>query len=636
MAACSKISVGGYQCELVGDVSEDCVCELCKHVAREPHTTSCCGGTVCEACITPVLEDKKPCPSCEIVEFTTLLNVKYQRRILALEVRCTMKDSGCEWTGKLEGLEAHLDVNTGDCEYVDIECPNKCDLPVQKRNLPTHLANSCPKREFVCQYCNFKATYEVVSNDHWPQCSFYPMPCPNACGIQAFERGDLEAHLLQCPLEVVECDFSHAGCNTKLPRQDLERHMEESTQKHLVLMSAMCARIGREFEQKLDKQRDEFQRYMEQKERETVEKNEHVQHQLEQTAQQTREHQQREEQFEHKLQEKDTAIKAVEDQLKQTDKEVQREAEETKKGMKELSQKTVQELAEKDAKIRKVQERIEEENKEFKQELQAQHQQITALELQNQKLKKERDEQIRAVKQQFEGKQQEIECKLQNKSLEFEREKTAQNHQTEMVEAKIRDLQQQLQQKAQQVEILQRHTAPICSAEFPPPTFEIFNLRKHGQHTPPLYTHPRGYKFRFYLDIVKDSEPPVRKELPQELLYKQDRARSSLKRKEIPFMLQHHIGASYLQTNIQVIILSMNGEFDGELKWPAKFTITLQLIDQQRNRDHITVIKTFQWNRPTEVEYFRQECLAMTEDDHLNRYIVKQRTVLRVVKVERH
>ena len=144
-------------------------------------------------------------------------------------------------------------MDTGDCEYVDVECPNGCEQPVEKRNLNAHLANCCPKREFTCQHCNFKATYEVVSNDHWPLCSFYPVPCPNACGIQAIERGDLEAHLLQCPLEEVECDFSHAGCNTKLPRQDMERHTEESTQQHLVLMSAKSLRL----EQKLQEQRQE-------------------------------------------------------------------------------------------------------------------------------------------------------------------------------------------------------------------------------------------------------------------------------------------------------------------------------------------------------------------------------------------
>ena len=247
MAASSK--VGGYQCEFLGTVSEDFVCKHCKQVARDPHVTSCCSETFCQLCITTIIEDKKPCQTCETAEFSTSLNIKYQRRILALEVCCTEKDRGCEWTGKLEGLEAHLDEDTGDCEYVDVECPNDCDEVVEKCNLSSHLTDSCPQREFTCQYCNFKATYEIVSEDHWPECSFYPVPCPNACGIQAIERGDLEAHLLQCPLEEVECDFVHAGCNVELLRQDLEKHMEENTQKHMALVPALTLRTEQKHDQ---------------------------------------------------------------------------------------------------------------------------------------------------------------------------------------------------------------------------------------------------------------------------------------------------------------------------------------------------------------------------------------------------
>ena len=243
MTASDKI--GGYQCEFIGEILEDLKCRVCKHVARNSSFITCCGEHFCQECVKPLLDYRKPCPACSEAEFSVIIDKKYNTKILALEVHCSMKDRGCEWTGKLEGLEAHLDVNTGDCEYVDVECPNGCDQLVGKHNLPTHLANSCPKREFVCQYCNFRATYEVVSNDHWPQCPFYPVPCPNACGIQAIERGDIEAHLLQCTLEEVECAF---GCNTKLSHQEMERHMEENTQKHLIMMSA---RIGQKFEQKI-------------------------------------------------------------------------------------------------------------------------------------------------------------------------------------------------------------------------------------------------------------------------------------------------------------------------------------------------------------------------------------------------
>ena len=75
-----------------------------------------------------------------------------------------MKDHGCEWTGVLQDLDAHLDVNTGDCQFVDVQCPNKCGQSVQKREVPDHLENSCPKRDYNCCYCGFTSSYEVVCN----------------------------------------------------------------------------------------------------------------------------------------------------------------------------------------------------------------------------------------------------------------------------------------------------------------------------------------------------------------------------------------------------------------------------------------------------------------------------------------
>ena len=266
-------NTGGYQCEFIGAIPEDLKCKVCKHVIRNSKFLSCCGEHFCHDCIQPFSEARNQCPVCSEAGFA-VNDKKQNRQILALEAHCIMKDRGCEWTGKLEGLEAHLDVDTGDCEYVDVECPNKCDQPVEKRNLPSHLTNSCPKREFTCQHCNFKATYEVVSNDHWPQCSFYPVPCPNACGIQAIERGDLEAHLLQCPLEEVECDFSHAGCNIKLSHQDMVRHMEENMQKHLGLMSAMSKNFEEKMKaiERLVKEKDdEFQIVLAKKEKQQKE-----------------------------------------------------------------------------------------------------------------------------------------------------------------------------------------------------------------------------------------------------------------------------------------------------------------------------------------------------------------------------
>ena len=240
------------------------------------HTSlaACCGEQFCYTCIAAILQDKKPCPSCKEDTFTICMNKGDHRRILALHVCCTNKDRGCQWTGNVEQLDTHLDVNSGDCMYVDIECPEKCGQQVQKHQLSTHIANECPKRDFTCMHCGLKATYEVVSEQHWPVCQNYPVPCPNRCQIGAVERNTMEHHLKLCSFQVVDCEFSYAGCTERLKRQDMEKHIEENTQKHLALMASVSMKMKRE----LQDQRDEFRWCLKEQRQQSVRERE--EHQL--------------------------------------------------------------------------------------------------------------------------------------------------------------------------------------------------------------------------------------------------------------------------------------------------------------------------------------------------------------------
>ena len=259
--------VGGYQNQFVDSSYGEFICELCSYVTREPTLTSCCGEHFCGVCIAPVLQEKQPCPYCHAAEYDVLLDKNYQRKILALHVYCKKKDRGCQWTGKLEELDTHLDVNSGDCQYVDVECPEKCGQQVQKHQLVTHIANDCPKRDYHCIYCGFKATYEIICNQHLQECESYPVACPNGpgCDVGTLERFSLEDHLKVCRLQMVDCDFSYAGCNEKLLREDMDKHVEENTQKHLALMAAAMSKIGREFEHKLQVQQNDFQKLLHEK-----------------------------------------------------------------------------------------------------------------------------------------------------------------------------------------------------------------------------------------------------------------------------------------------------------------------------------------------------------------------------------
>ena len=171
-------------------------------------------------------------------------------------------------------------------------------------------------------YCGFKATYDIITNKHWPECQNYPVKCPNECAIGSVERNLLEDHLNTCPLQVVECDFSYAGCNKKLQRQDMEKHVEESTQEHLALLAAASVRMNQEFEQKLREQRNEFQGYLEQKEKETAEQLKQKDRQIEHLQESFQEQlQERDNKFQRKLHEQWQHIEALKDKLKQKDKE---------------------------------------------------------------------------------------------------------------------------------------------------------------------------------------------------------------------------------------------------------------------------------------------------------------------------
>ena len=118
-----------------------------------------------------------------------------------------------------------------------LHAPRGVESPSKGTVLAAHIAELCPKRDFTCQYCGFKSTYEEVCNKHWPKCAKYPLPCPNKCDIAEVQRGSLDQHLNECPLQQVECEFCHAGCEETIQRKDLTEHMEKNLQKHLSLLS---------------------------------------------------------------------------------------------------------------------------------------------------------------------------------------------------------------------------------------------------------------------------------------------------------------------------------------------------------------------------------------------------------------
>ncbi len=76
----------------------------------------------------------------------------------------------------------------------------------------------------------------MITGGHTDTCPCYPLTCPQACGAEVLRR-DLTAHQGVCPLETVACPINDIGCKAKIPRRDLDKHIQSSMFQHMTDMA---------------------------------------------------------------------------------------------------------------------------------------------------------------------------------------------------------------------------------------------------------------------------------------------------------------------------------------------------------------------------------------------------------------
>ena len=207
--------------DFVEQPDQDFYCPVSLEILLEPHQTFCCGQHISQEAANRLTREGKPCPMCKSKDLVTQVDKSFKRNTInKLKVHCPHKKSGCDWMGELGNLNLH--------------------------------SNSCSKRPWKCQHCNFATTYKVGTNDHTPNCTKYPEPCPNRCEVVTVPRCDVEKHLLVCPLQLVDCEFAQSGCDVKVPRGDLAKHMTENAQHHLMSTTLLNLRLTRELHQKME------------------------------------------------------------------------------------------------------------------------------------------------------------------------------------------------------------------------------------------------------------------------------------------------------------------------------------------------------------------------------------------------
>ena len=227
-------------------------CPICLHILTDPHLVSCCGYNFCGSCIQEVKASNGSCPMCKEKKYRTMVDKKCSRIINGLEVYCSNKEKGCQWKGELKNMSTHLEKATGGrvrvCQYEEVKCRHeKCQERKQRRYLKYHEDNECHQRPFECEHCGEEGTFLFITLDHYEECWWYPVTCPNKCVSTNMPRYSLTDHIDECPLEPVDCVFSWAGCNDKPLRKDVHVHTADT--KHMTLLAVACGQLKKENEQ---------------------------------------------------------------------------------------------------------------------------------------------------------------------------------------------------------------------------------------------------------------------------------------------------------------------------------------------------------------------------------------------------
>ncbi|XP_064389582.1 TNF receptor-associated factor 4-like [Halichondria panicea] len=259
MAAPNQKRTIGFDCEFVKPPPSEYVqslCPVCLQIIREPHQVTCCGKKFCQACIEHVKATKNVCPTCKTIEFSNFPDIGVKQLLYDLKVRCSNKRDGCEWTGKLRKLDEHLNTDPrpekqlNGCQFVEIDCIYNCRNHQQRRYILSHQDKNCPRRPISCEHCHdYKSTYDDVTNNHWPVCGFFPVPCPNQCG-STIQRQNIDSHVAdECPLTTINCDFHHVGCAVERHRKDMPEHLRENPLTHVSLLATSHAKQQSEITQ---------------------------------------------------------------------------------------------------------------------------------------------------------------------------------------------------------------------------------------------------------------------------------------------------------------------------------------------------------------------------------------------------
>ena len=215
--------------------------KLFKHITEFINKTAvcprCAGVMRCPCIITKGGPNITVCLPCRRngEESVEMENIK--KGSLILDVKCPLKERGCEWVGKLSGIEGHME----SCGEFQLECPQLCDLVMKRSKMEDHTTNHCLMRVVKCEHCKVELCFKDLEH-HFTICPKYPLKCE--CG-ENHNRKDIEIHKRDYCLEtVIPCTHQEFGCKGTFKRKFLETHLQENEEGHKQLkLTGLAAKV---------------------------------------------------------------------------------------------------------------------------------------------------------------------------------------------------------------------------------------------------------------------------------------------------------------------------------------------------------------------------------------------------------
>ena len=110
-------------------IEQDCICPICTYVADDPRSCGSCASLFCRTCLEKALRRGPACPTCRSavtsggIRIISVSNIIQGRRVY-----CCNWDA-CDWAGKYEELERHLNVWPREGGMQQSELHNSGDAP---------------------------------------------------------------------------------------------------------------------------------------------------------------------------------------------------------------------------------------------------------------------------------------------------------------------------------------------------------------------------------------------------------------------------------------------------------------------------------------------------------------------------